>query len=159
MQINCAWLGAATSVQASWWRCIPPLLLMPSCLRCVSGRVFICAVSHRLAFSPNSLVDLTMVPPLPLRCSFIALKLQFAGPHLEAAAVLAAALLTCLGAYVLFREHDTGEQPCLPLLLILPLVCSEVEGKAPVRAAAVCWHDSPPTHPTAPHPPALQPLA
>ena len=38
----------------------------------------------------------------------IAMQLQFHSGHLEAAAVLAAAGLACLGAWVLLREHDTG---------------------------------------------------
>lgn len=39
----------------------------------------------------------------------IALKMPLAGSSLEVPAVLAAAGLSCLGAWVLLREHDTGE--------------------------------------------------
>lgn len=41
--------------------------------------------------------------------ALIAMQLQFHSGRLEAAAVLAAAGLACLGAWVLLREHDTGE--------------------------------------------------
>lgn len=83
------------------------------------GRALVQLYSVKERFGP--------APSLPLYCAFflgttintawlsvaasvqllISLRLSF-GPHLEAAAVLAAAVFTCLGAFALIREHDTA---------------------------------------------------
>lgn len=58
----------------------------------------------------------------------ISLRLSF-GPHLEAGAVLAAAVFSCLGAYVLIKEHDTGG---LTLLSCMPAPCMHASVDLPL---------------------------
>lgn len=76
----------------------------------ISGGLAPCACMTAAARRCGSRLQL-LNPPRSVHASalqlLITLRLSF-GPHLEAAAVLAAAVFTCLGAYVLIREHDTG---------------------------------------------------
>lgn len=104
--VACAWLSVAASVQVRRRR------------RAQQGRAACAASTCRAHLLPAPAPSPARpdgsdpsAPPAPLQL-LIALKLSF-GPHLDVAAVLAAAAFTCVGAWALLREHDTGarEEP------------------------------------------------
>lgn len=112
--INTAWLSVAASVQARGLGRSAATF----CQRVARLHAQLLCTNPLLScpIAPSSLLQLWSTRPVPslfLMQLLISLRLSF-GPHLEAAAVLAAAVFTCLGAFALIREHDTGAQHLQP---------------------------------------------